>query len=501
MPNNKFNSKDMVVFTSYVSRIITAPDSIIPNDRKELDKLKAKIANGSDHSIDKTRLNDLAGIYNFYTDYINTYKSTKINKIAWDKAMHIHFFPGSTKFVGTPGGGKQKKATGTGFYTWSNGKEYAIKRAEKFPADDLAELLASKLLRAILREEFAPECSLINRADGAVFLCSEKLNEFQEIYKHKGPSSEVQFDKTKDRIMQNITGVNNREALNIKQQHYKDDFAKILAGCLWVREYDCQTENIAFYKTKDGKNQLVKIDHGWAFSNVFKEKNKSLEPFISKFRIGNRIKPVNHFLDYKDLVNSREMVTQMRIVAKQVDENNADSAKSSSALIASTVDEIITAYKTETKYLGGNEIEQDKHAKEMLQKFAAHMGLQVSYVNNLDNVRKSIVDNLTMKMSDRKISLEVAAAFMEYKLNSKEHGKTFAVKELNGSIEKIKANNRIDNLRNYIPSFAKKEYLEFRIISNSLSSKKSAIISSLNSLDKLSPPFRKSVEFKIRTNT
>lgn len=200
---------------------------------------------------------------------------------------------------GQAAGGKQKKAEGTGFYT-KRGTLYYIKRSEKFPADDWAEILTSALGRGILGQgqDLFAECIPIKSEDGQMFVRSTCAKGWKTLYEHRfGSNFFLDHFRSEESKKTHIIIASLSDA-------QKEQLAKILAVCLWLGEYDCGTQNIGI----DAEGRVVKIDHGWGLADLCREESRVARLLESKPMWGTRGAhintgvPTNHFKDFKLLI-------------------------------------------------------------------------------------------------------------------------------------------------------------------------------------------------------
>ena len=344
----------------------------------------------------------------------------KAAKQEWYHNSQSLMFPGRLKFKGVPGGGKQKKAIGTGRFEEIGGKTIFIKRAEQHPSDDMAELFGANVLSAAIGADHVPSATMTNRIDGAVFLKSEGLNKFEELKKSvpskKMIGSEIWDPAAKKALTDKIT----RKGL-------KQDMAQILAGCAFVHERDCQVENIGFYTKADGAPGIAKIDHGWAFAGIMKDKHDIVKLFSKTGRYGRstsdlRAKPINHLTDYPDILNSMDMVDALNNVAMRMSDDAIQ------ASVEQSVNSVASAYINQAAIQGHSIEDQQLAAMKALKEFARHISFPVKKLTNpldsesnpVKNANNQLVYALTKKLKSRRASLKLTALFLENKVRNED---------------------------------------------------------------------------------
>ena len=331
-------------------------------------------------------------------------------------------------FLGSPSGGKQKKAEHTGFYEVYDDKDNKTarkfyKKSEDYPVDDMMEYMAAGILRKLVGEEHIPKINLVRTTDtGTVYLETDVLPGFTEIYKHgRSPTAEVHRSSIKKEILKRIQGKlskrekKNRGSQNDTQTNLSNNFAKILAGCLLIGEYDVQPENLAFYNN-NGKREIAKIDHGWAFKNILKPKHKVINLFSPYSRFSKsekRMRPVNHFLIYKDILKDYKIMPKaLTDIAGKLDE------VISGKIIENSLNEILKNYPVDG--LGYVTILEQNKIK-CLSEIGEKMGVELSTLNqdftkkDSENLKTELVNLIQSQLVIRKFSLLLTAEFIKIK--------------------------------------------------------------------------------------
>jgi hypothetical protein len=323
------------------------------------------------------------------------------------------------------GEGAQEKAPGTGIYT-KDGKYWNIKAAIKYPADDVAEVVTSGILTALIGKEIsvsyhfiAPPPS-IKRNDQQT---PEKYT-VSEIFTNNGAypptiksvlQQDRQFwvvgsDPTFERHKKNIQRILEGQELNGNFKIPKDrnsrkrDLGKILAGCLLLGEYDVQVGNLVLYKDKQNNERVASFDHGWGLVDLCTDKHKKIRLFEKKGMIGpargthGRIGlPTNHFNDYPDIILSQEFVAGLSTVI--------ESQESLGEKVEAVLQEVVDAFEEPEK-----QIKQFKY-------LAEHIGLSLTHVETTPlKVKNYIAEKLKERLDHRMNGLRITKELIKMKL-------------------------------------------------------------------------------------
>ncbi|HXH54808.1 MAG TPA: hypothetical protein VNK03_03590 [Gammaproteobacteria bacterium] len=310
--------------------------------------------------------------------------------------------------------GKQKKAPNTGFY--KQGKQlYYIKQSAEFPADDIAEVATSHLLQLAIGDQavmYSAVChkTLKNSPGGgpSVYLVSEVSPECKTLKEHvlalpKG----FKFPDQKVIMGADLVTKKNKIALsNSLTPHQRKELAKVLAGCLWVREPDCQYGNILLGPLDaTGKGEVKKFDNGWGLVDICGSNNARVKLFkkeapISPLAAGTHPRfsgiPTNHLNDYPGIIRSQDFVDALEEILKKTTEDNI---KEHSKKI---VDDIKNNYK-------------DANPNNALNNFAKHIGLDVSG-KSADELGAFIEKSLAKRLKERADSMAVLQCLLKIDL-------------------------------------------------------------------------------------
>ena len=300
-------------------------------------------------------------------------------------------------------GGKQKKGHQSGIYSW-NGQEYYIKQSLLFPADNIAEVAAGRLLRLVIGEQ-AVEYEAVIGDNFDVYIASKKsmkpLDEQVKLPRYF-PGSDPYWDKNKEFI---------NEILNADQR--KLGMVKILAGCLWVNDNDCHIGNILFDSVRD---VVKKFDHGWALVDICKPEHakvslfEKISPHSSEKKgthppshLHENLVPINHFNDYPKIIRSKEFIGALKEISDKANDNN----------ITSTVEAIVTEIKKDYENSSLNQMDPPDPQR-ALKLFAEHIGLNVS--EKPENLEEFIKKNLTKRLKERRDSMKLLKCMLEIDL-------------------------------------------------------------------------------------
>lgn len=351
--------------------------------------------------------------------------------------------------------GAQAKGEWTGMYK-KNGELYYIKRSKEFVADNIAEICTADLLEVAIGKQAIPyesvrcNADLDGHSDNTVYIASKI---------RKNPHTKNGLAQTlKDRVihkfsMQRLmkkqsnlwTDWNKKQLADSLTDSNKADLANALAGCLWVREYDCQTGNFVFYEDSSGDERIGKFDNGWGLTGICKDKHRRVELFTKKSiyaRIGTHTRggiPTNHFNDYPDIVRSQHFSDGLKKVI-----DNATPEKVSET-VKNTINKIVSSYngsapipKSETFFKKiANRLSSSKSKNELkpepaeltaLKQFAIHIGLTDK--NNkppldlkgidIDTLREEISSRLTKRLLKRADSMALLRNFLDIDLALKD---------------------------------------------------------------------------------
>lgn len=311
----------------------------------------------------------------------------------------------STKMVAQ--GGKQKKAPGTGFYEDEAGKIFYVKRAE-YLADNIAEVVSSDLLELAMGEQAVRYRALQNQQDKSIFIASEVSKGFSNLktYVERKKTAEKRKPYTLPMVGANLLfkAVKKTIFKALEKEEEKKGLARVLAGSLWIGEYDCQVQNILIGKDRNGKPMVKKFDNGWGLADICKPGNEKVDLFGRRALYGKSAThkrsgiPTNHFNDYPDIINSQYFVEALRdTIAEATPEKIWETVHNS-------VEKIIQDYYKPDRQL------------EALTAFAEHMGIAITQKNNVTELKNEISFTLSTRLCARAESLELLAKKLEKKL-------------------------------------------------------------------------------------
>lgn len=342
-------------------------------------------------------------------------------------------------------GGKQVKKRDTGRYKKGNADWY-IKSSQTYPADDISEVVTSKLMVSLIGEERAVPYQFITHQSTKEQYVGSEIR--------KGGKSLAELIQkptglgwTSGWLGSNPRNKSNKEKIHRAIEHFKvqEDMANILATCLLLKEEDCQVENIIFYPTsnpnrdptKPSSNILraCKFDDGWGLANICRPKNKKVNLFGQKDFFGSRGThkragiPTNHFIDYPDLIHSEHFTKALRNVAEK-------SEKEIDREVDAQIKNITDVFKLD------DPIKSEQAQLKALENFAKHIGLKPESskeLSNKDNLTAYIKANLKETLQERAKSMKVLAALLDFKMSIYPTGK-------NSKLEAEKIKTQLQNL-------------------------------------------------------
>jgi len=242
------------------------------------------------------------------------------------------------------GGGKQKKARYTGFYTHTsnNTQMSVLKKSEDYPADNVAEVVTSSLLVNIIGAQNAIPYTFKKSVDDGLYLQSEVRPAFKDLEQvlHSNLKKKKGFFPSLPRwgwLASNPITQRNKKNIDacFSTPQLRKDMANVLAGCLLVLDVDCQVKNICFYTDTNGDRRIAKFDDGWGLADICKPENAKVDLFGSLKSYGDRAThknaglPTNHFIDYPYILHSMEFVESLKesgLKAKNDLENNVNTS-------------------------------------------------------------------------------------------------------------------------------------------------------------------------------
>jgi hypothetical protein len=305
--------------------------------------------------------------------------------------------------------GKQEKAPDTGFYK-KDGKLYYIKQSAKFPADDIAEVATSHLLKlgigeqAVMYAVVPHETLLKKKTEQSVYLASEVSLKFktlkeQVVLRDKTLGADLRTDQNKADVYKKL-----EESGAVKEM------AKVLAGCLWVREPDCQYGNILL-----GSNgEVKKFDNGWGLVDICGSENARVKLFkkespvsLLAFGTHNPLSgiPTNHLNDYPEIIRSQDFVDALEETLNNI--TPKVNGKITYEKIDTEVGQIVARIKKDY---------EKANPDEALTLFTKHIGLDVK--NNTDNkpLEDFIKDSLAKRLKERADSMAVLQCLLKIDL-------------------------------------------------------------------------------------
>ncbi len=319
-------------------------------------------------------------------------------------ATHDVIFEGFKREIESEGvGGAQKKDKYSGRYIHiKTGKRYYIKRSLKYRADDIMEVVSSKMLTILIGESLAvPYTFIKNQVDNSIYVCSEirenattlkaKVGKLPDI-RALGANPMTQSNKSK--IDETFTPEQRRQC------------AEILCACLLLKDYDVQIGNLTLYG-KD-QNKIAKFDNGWALSGICKDKARRVDLFGRRTLVGRSGThgfapiPTNHFNDYL-LVDSDEFIKGMQTVIQR----NMEKMQRE---ITNVVAEVEKTYESDPR--------------NALLDFAEHIGLmakdnkvKINFTSmSTNDIRDLIVEKLQNRAQQRIHSMKVLKVLLGMKL-------------------------------------------------------------------------------------
>ncbi len=291
-------------------------------------------------------------------------------------------FHGYTLIESAPSGGKQVKAPGTGLYRAPDGRLCFIKKAP-FPGDDVAEVIASRLLK-LLGANAAEVIPVRNNKTGEIFIASF----YAEGTEHKPlhPQGTVSGLWTEDEIR-----IVHEKILKHK---LVPEMCKALVASLLVGEYDVHPGNFVLY-LQENLMRVMKIDHGWALHMLSTQKNE--EPMLGRnmweqYGDTRRFTPLNHFKNYPQLISSLPFVIAMQSVLQRFEEIDRE--------------RVIFTTLQEFENLSGN----TKQYREVLKGLARHISntilqKQVDKTSRYDTVTLRMSQVIDTKLQERAYAL------------------------------------------------------------------------------------------------
>lgn len=256
-------------------------------------------------------------------------------------------------------GGTQPKAKGSGFYE-KDEQKFFLKRATKIEnlVDDLVETLTSDVCDIIDFDGFA-RCQPVKSQNTAdVFVASACRHGFEELKDMSGRVSSRLLPRERNFLLK----------LPEKQQN---DLRKILFFCNLIGDYDPNPGNLG----KIGDDEIVKIDHGWAFDQICNKKIYTWYDIMNPFRYPGRFSPTNALCDYKKLIKNPNISFIEAIIEK------VDNCKQLGEKIKCSLDKILQAYEG-SRALGSlrDTIEKGDIYRSLCQRF--HLDYDADLINN-----------------------------------------------------------------------------------------------------------------------
>ncbi len=304
------------------------------------------------------------------------------------------------------GEGQQEKAQYTAFYGDVKNvvvsREYAIKRSQDYPADDIAEVVTSSLLVKIIGEDNAVPYTFIKSTNDGIYLKSDVRNNFKDlegIFKSK-------FKKTKGWLASNPRTDENKDKIHacFTSKQLKKDMANVLAGCLLVLDVDCQVKNICFYTDGQNTTRIAKFDDGWGLAEICKPKNAKVDLFEHLSMFGTRAThkkaglPTNHFIDYPYILHSIAFVDSLQAVGQKA-KSNIDKD------VQTALEKIDNAYP-----------DQPTELMKAYKKFAAHLGIKLKSNVSTEQIKNTIQSELSKALTSRAESMLVLSEVLKIKV-------------------------------------------------------------------------------------
>lgn len=308
-------------------------------------------------------------------------------------------------------GGKQKKAKDTGFYRLKkDGSRYNIKKSEKYPADNIAEVVTGSLLQSAIGVDRAVGYEFVkDEKDGSRYIASECRDNFKKL---KDLAFKLPYFGANPYLKINKKLLHRQ----FKKPWQKRDMASVLAGCLWVGEYDCQPDNICFYREKvSGDTRVAKYDNGWGLAEICAEGNDKVDLFADKpfwGKLATHDKggiPTNHFIDYPYILKSRDFVDELDNLVKKADSDKG-------GFVKQALQKIEDAYKEELPNHRREGLQQDA-----FRLFAAHIKLPIPPAHQVSalHLKNYIGDELQRRMEERTNSMALLSALLRIRMNVK----------------------------------------------------------------------------------
>jgi len=301
--------------------------------------------------------------------------------------------------------GKQKKGSKSGFYSNSRGIRFYIKRSAEYIADNVAEVITSQLLKFVIDRHAVEYFSVQNQDDHTIYVASEVSEGFESLKNYVQNHKRQKTGNPKYTLP--MVGANPRDKEAIfdaiaDDEEAKKGLAKILAGCLWVGEYDCQLGNILIGKNDQGKTEIRKFDNGWGLADICKPENHIVnlfgqKPFAADMGThGFGLVPTNHFNDYPKIIRSMEFIEALGSVIEKTTPESIDK------LANDVINQIVQDYP-------------EKDQLNALKAFSKHIGLTEKLYSsnlNLEGLKNIIKISLNKRLQERADSMVVLQSLL-----------------------------------------------------------------------------------------
>lgn len=337
--------------------------------------------------------------------------------------------------------GKQKKSSNTGYYqSLTDGKTYYIKKSKNFPADDIAEIATSRLLGLVIGDQ-AVEYKTLPSTNGEVYIASEVSRDFT-ILKDRVELLPKRLQPSGPILGADLITDSNKKAIDkMFSGEQRQKMAKVLAGCLWVKEPDCQFGNILL-----GKGTVRKFDNGWGLVDVCKPENARVNLFAKQAYIslkswgthGHIGIPTNHFNDYPYIVHSQDFVDALDEIVVGATSDNINIE------VDSIIQDIKDGYKNST----------NPNSQKALELFAKHIGLDLAQRKNNQEIETYIKFNLKKRLRERADSIAVLQCLLKIDLALKKKGVEATPDELQKLVAELQAviRDRFTKEKGYDPN-------------------------------------------------
>lgn len=343
--------------------------------------------------------------------------SVNSNNISFKPFAGFEFDP---KFNKKVEGGAQKKASYTGMYrNIKNNEIYYIKKSFKYPGDDIAEVITSRLSRFLGAN--AAECEFVVSRTGELYVASKCYNEFQPLV----PAKERGLSK--GYLGSNPISKNNKKAIHskLKSSLQIEDVAKNLASFLLLNQMDGHVGNFGIYKQKvqtpngvKTKSRVCSIDFGWGLANIFDDSSRKINLFETLSPLGSKGThkfggiPTNHFKDFDKIINSPCFIDSIEKTMSKMEEPAFE------AELKKTIDYIVNCTRGE-------------HRKQkQLQYLVDHMKLKIpDNIVSIQNKKAFILKKLIQRFKERTISLALTKAMLQIKLRKDGKGNYITAKK------------------------------------------------------------------------